>query len=62
MFLLMLPLRSSGNHGGAVALAAQLRGISATVVVPEGTPNCKVKAIEGYGGSVVVCEATMDGR
>eukprot|EP00873_Tetraselmis_striata_P041235 jgi/Tetstr1/461499/TSEL_006605.t1 len=53
---------SSGNHGGAVALAAKLRGIAATVVVPEGTPACKTDAIQGYGGKVVVCEPTMDGR
>jgi threonine dehydratase len=42
---------SSGNHGGALALAAKLRGILAHVVVPHDTPLCKVSAIEGYGGA-----------
>jgi threonine dehydratase len=42
---------SSGNHGGALALAAKLRGIPAHVVVPHDTPLCKVGAIEGYGGA-----------
>lgn len=42
---------SSGNHGGALALAAKLRGIPAHVVVPVDTPQCKVAAIEGYGGA-----------
>lgn len=42
---------SSGNHGGALALAAKLRGIPAHVVVPHDTPLCKIGAIEGYGGA-----------
>ena len=41
---------SSGNHGQAVALAAQLNGVTAHVVVPRTTPQCKIDAIEGYGG------------
>ena len=41
---------SSGNHGAAVALAAKMRGVAATVVVPQGTPKCKLDAIAGYGG------------
>lgn len=41
---------SSGNHGGALALAAKMRGIPAHVVVPENTPQCKIDAITGYGG------------
>ena len=42
---------SSGNHGQAVALAARLNGVVAHVVVPQTTPQCKVDAIEGYGGA-----------
>ncbi len=37
---------SSGNHGAALAWAAQKRGIAATVVVPENAPAPKRKAIE----------------
>ena len=42
---------SSGNHGQAVALAARLSGIPADVVVPLDTAQCKVDAIEAYGGA-----------
>ena len=42
---------SSGNHGQAVALAANLAGIPADVVVPLDTPQCKVDAIQAYGGA-----------
>ena len=41
---------SSGNHAAAVALAAQLRGVPAHIVVPENTPACKIAAVKAYGG------------
>ncbi|PSC71128.1 serine racemase [Micractinium conductrix] len=53
---------SSGNHGAAVALAAQLRGIPASVVVPANTPQIKRAAIRSYGVEPIVCEATIDAR
>jgi threo-3-hydroxy-L-aspartate ammonia-lyase len=40
---------SSGNHGGAVALAAALLGVGADIVVPANGPAAKLAAIEGYG-------------
>jgi threo-3-hydroxy-L-aspartate ammonia-lyase len=43
---------SSGNHGAAVALAARVLGIRATVVVPATASPAKVAAIEGYGAQV----------
>jgi threo-3-hydroxy-L-aspartate ammonia-lyase len=43
---------SSGNHGGAVALAASLLGIQAVVVVPETGSPAKLAAIAGYGAEV----------
>jgi threo-3-hydroxy-L-aspartate ammonia-lyase len=43
---------SSGNHGGAVALAASLLGIHAVVVVPETGSPAKLAAIEGYGAEM----------
>jgi threonine dehydratase len=43
---------SSGNHGGAVALAARLLGIPAVVVVPATGSPAKLAAIEGYGAQV----------
>lgn len=36
---------SSGNHAGALALAAKARGIPCTVITPQGTPKCKLDAI-----------------
>ena len=44
---------SSGNHAQAVALASNLLGIPATIVMPEDAPRVKLKATLGYGASVV---------
>ena len=46
---------SSGNHGAALAYAASIRGISCTVVMPDGAPPIKVEAVRGYGAEVVFC-------
>jgi len=46
---------SSGNHGQAVAYACAIRGIPATIVMPEDAPPVKVAAVEGYGATVVTC-------
>lgn len=43
---------SSGNHGGAVALAARLLGVDAVIVVPANGSAAKLAAIEGYGAEV----------
>ncbi len=43
---------SSGNHGGAIALAARLLGIHAVVVVPATGSQAKLAAIEGYGAEM----------
>lgn len=56
------PACSSGNHGAALALAARIRGVPATVIVPRTTPTCKVAAIEAYGARVVYCDPSMDAR
>jgi threonine dehydratase len=44
---------SSGNHGQAVALAAQRLGILAVVVMPETAPRVKVDGVRRYGGEVI---------
>jgi len=44
---------SSGNHGLAIAYAAQIYGAKAVVVVPENAVREKVEAIESYGAEVV---------
>ena len=43
---------SSGNHGAAVSLAAQLLGIDAVIVVPANGSAAKLAAIEGYGAEL----------
>ncbi len=40
---------SSGNHGGAVALAAKMFGVSATIVMPTTVPRAKRAAVERLG-------------
>jgi threonine dehydratase len=45
---------SSGNHAQGVALAAQKLGTSATIVMPQTTPNIKVDAVRARGANVVL--------
>ena len=44
---------SAGNMAQGVAFAARLRGVPATIVVPEHAPQTKIDAIERYGGRVI---------
>ena len=53
---------SSGNHAQALALAAAMRGIKATIVMPSDAPRVKRSAVEGYGAVVVECEPTQEAR
>ncbi len=53
---------SSGNHAAALALAAQLRGIPAYVVMPANAPAAKVAAVRAYGGQITFCEPTLEAR
>ena len=51
---------SAGNHAQGVALAAQLFGVKATIVMPERAPLTKVLATQRYGAEVVLSGATFD--
>lgn len=53
---------SSGNHGAALALAAQRRGIKACVVMPENSSAYKKRMVGEYGAQIIFCEASMQGR
>lgn len=53
---------SSGNHGQALAWAANLLGIAAVVVVPRNAPTVKVEAIQAYGAEVFFCEPNLESR
>ncbi len=45
---------SSGNHAQAVALAGQILGIPAVIVMPSDAPEVKVAATRGYGAEVAL--------
>lgn len=45
---------SSGNHGQAVALAAQQLGAPAVIVMPTTAPRVKVDGCKGYGAEVIM--------
>jgi diaminopropionate ammonia-lyase len=51
---------TDGNHGRAVARAARLRGLGATILVPAGTAEARIEAIEGEGASVQVVDGSYD--
>jgi threonine dehydratase len=53
---------SSGNHAQAVALAAQLHGCRATIVMPHDAPAPKLAATRGYGAEVVIYDRYTEDR
>jgi threonine dehydratase len=53
---------SSGNHAQAIALAAQLLGIPATIVMPHDAPTLKVSATRGYGAEIVLYDRYTEDR
>jgi threonine dehydratase len=53
---------SSGNHAQGVALAAQLLGVKATVVMPKSAPSIKVAATKSYEAEIIFCEDSSDDR
>lgn len=53
---------SSGNFAQAVALAAQLLGVKASIVMPNNAPAVKKRAVESYGGEVIECPPTLAAR
>lgn len=53
---------SSGNHGQAVAFAAQRFGVRAVVVMPETAPAVKVAGVQRWGGEVVFAGTTSEDR
>jgi threonine dehydratase len=53
---------SSGNHGAALAYAAQRRGIKAHVVMPENAPQIKIANVRGFGAQIHFCAPTLAAR
>ncbi|TFH06541.1 MAG: threonine/serine dehydratase [Candidatus Thorarchaeota archaeon] len=53
---------SSGNHAQALALAARMLGVKATIVMPKNSPKVKVAATRGYGAEIIFCENSTESR
>lgn len=53
---------SSGNHAQAIALAAALHEVGATIVMPEDAPAVKLDATRGYGAEVVTYHRYREDR
>jgi diaminopropionate ammonia-lyase len=57
---LRLVAATDGNHGRAVARMAKLLGLSATILVPEGTADARIEGIASEGAEVIVAPGTYD--
>jgi threonine dehydratase len=53
---------SSGNHAQGVALAAQLHGKPAVIVMPADAPAVKIANTRGYGADVVLYDRLAEDR
>jgi threonine dehydratase len=53
---------SSGNHAAALALAARMNGVKASIVMPHTAPAVKKSAVEAYGGYITYCQPTLESR
>jgi len=53
---------SSGNHAGAVAYAAALLGVPATVVVPDNAPPVKLDPVRRLGARIVTTQPSLTAR
>jgi threonine dehydratase len=53
---------SSGNHAAALALAARMNGVKASIVMPETAPVVKKNAVAAYGGEITFCKPTLKAR
>jgi threonine dehydratase len=53
---------SSGNHAQAIALAARLQGVGATIIMPSDAPQIKMRATAGYGGEIILYDRYTEDR
>jgi threonine dehydratase len=53
---------SSGNHGQAVAIAAESVGIAATIVMPGDAPASKLSATRAHGARIVTYDRATEDR
>ncbi len=48
--------QSSGNHGGAIACAASLKGVHADVVMAKSVSKAKIHNVKTYNGNMIFCD------
>ena len=53
---------SSGNHGAALSMAVTNLGGKTKVVMPDNTPNIKIKNVKRNGGQIIWCEPNQISR
>jgi threonine dehydratase len=53
---------SSGNHAQALAYAAQITTVPATIIMPTDAPALKVEATRGYGANVIFYDRYSENR
>lgn len=53
---------SSGNHAIAVATAAKVFGISATIVMPSDAPSIKIETTRGLGAEIIAYDRVRESR
>jgi threonine dehydratase len=53
---------SSGNHGQAVAIAAESLGIAATIVMPDDAPALKAEATRSHGAKIITYDRASQDR
>ncbi len=53
---------SSGNHAQGVALAAKLKGVKATIVMPKDTPDVKIAGTRQFGADIVFYDRYTEDR
>jgi threonine dehydratase len=51
---------SAGNHAQGVAYHAKRLGISAVIVMPEGTPMVKIENTRRHGAEIIISGATLE--
>lgn len=51
---------SAGNHAQGVAMAAQMFGIKALIVMPDSTPLTKINGVSYYGAEVILAGNNYD--
>ena len=48
--------QSSGNHGGAIACAANLKGVHADIVMAKSVSKAKIHNVKTYNGNMIFCD------